>query len=128
MACMENDSAGTGGKPESMLEVRVELVDIEPKIWRQLEVRASLTLDRVHQVLQTAFGWEDMHLHRFTANDPFAPLRPVNGGIPETLQWLPRQECDEPDDRPDLRTAPPCTVTKLGQKPSAQEKSLLQLD
>jgi hypothetical protein len=78
----------------------VELVDIEPKIWRQLEVRGSLTLDQFHQVLQTAFGWEDVHLHRFTADDPFAPLRP-DGGIPATLQWLPGQECDEPDDRPE---------------------------
>lgn len=77
----------------------MELVDTEPRIWRQLEVRGSLTLDQVHQVLQTAFGWEDLHLHRFTADDPFAPLRPVDGEIPETLQWLPRQECEEPDDR-----------------------------
>lgn len=101
MACMENDSAAMGGKPESMLEVRVELVDSDPKIWRQLEVRGSLTLDRVHQTLQTAFGWEDMHLHRFTADDPFAPLRTVDGQMPETLQWLPRQECVETDDRPE---------------------------
>ena len=27
-----------------------------------------------------------------------------------------------------LRSLPPCTVTKLGQKPSMQEKSLLQFD
>ena len=101
MACMENASAGIGGKPESMLDIRVELVDIEPKIRRRLEVSGSLTLEQVHQVLQTAFGWEDMHLHRFTADDPFAPLRPVDGEIPETLQWLPRQECGEPHDRPE---------------------------
>jgi len=90
-----------GGNRESMLEIRVELVDSEPKIWRQLEARGSPTLDQVHKVLQTAFDWKDMHLHRFTGNDPFAPLRPVNGEIPETLQWLARQECDEPDDRPE---------------------------
>ncbi|WP_240720923.1 plasmid pRiA4b ORF-3 family protein [Pseudarthrobacter sp. NamE2] len=98
---MENGNAAMGAKPESMLEVRVELVDSEPKIWRQLEVRGSLTLDQVHQVLQAAFGWEDMHLHRFTADDPFAPLRPVNGEVPEALQWLPRRECDEPGERPE---------------------------
>lgn len=101
MACMENASTATGGQPGSPLGVRVELADIEPKIWRQLEVSGSLTLGQVHRVLQTAFGWEDMHLHRFTADDPFAPLRPVDGEIPETLQWLPRRECDEPDDRPE---------------------------
>ncbi|BCW78283.1 plasmid pRiA4b ORF-3 family protein [Arthrobacter sp. NicSoilC5] len=98
---MENASAGMAEKPESMLEIRVELTDVEPKIWRQLEVHSSLTLDVVHRVLQTAFGWEDMHLHRFVAVDPFAPLGPVDGDIPETLQWLPRQDCAEPGDRPE---------------------------
>lgn len=100
MACM-NAAAVMRAKPELMLEVRVELVDIEPQIWRQLEVRGSFTLDRIHKILQIAFGWEDIRLHRFTADDPFAPLRPVDGHIPETPQWLPRQECDEPDDRPE---------------------------
>ncbi|WP_255469952.1 plasmid pRiA4b ORF-3 family protein [Pseudarthrobacter sp. NamE2] len=28
-------------------------------------------------------------------------MRPVNGEIPETPQWLPQQECEEPDDRPE---------------------------
>lgn len=101
MASMENASAGMSGKPESVLEVRVELVETEPRIWRQLEVHSSLTLDHVHQVLQTAFGWEDMHLHRFTANDPFAPLQPVDGDVPGSQQWLPRKECGEPNDSPE---------------------------
>jgi hypothetical protein len=60
-----------------------------------------MALDQVHQVLQAAFGWEDAHLHRFTAEDPFAPLRPVDGEVPEALQWLPGQECEEPGDRPE---------------------------
>jgi len=42
-----------------------------------------------------------MHLHRFTPDDPFVPLRPVNGEVPEALQWLPRQECEEPAERPE---------------------------
>ncbi|MDE8670514.1 hypothetical protein PY310_18195 [Pseudarthrobacter sp. H3Y2-7] len=37
------------------------LVDSEPEIWRSLEIRSSMTLDQVHQVLQAAFGWEDAH-------------------------------------------------------------------
>lgn len=92
---------GVAGTGEDSLVVRVELVDSEPEIWRLLQLRGSLGLDKVHRVLQTAFGWDDVHLHRFTANDPFAPLWPVDGQIPETLQWLPRRECEEPDDRPE---------------------------
>jgi len=61
----------------------------------------SLALSHVHEVLQAAFGWEDMHLHRFVTSDPFAPLRPVDGEFAEVQQWLPRQECEETGDRPE---------------------------
>jgi hypothetical protein len=98
---MDKLEAGTRVRRGSLLEVRVELVYSEPSIWRQLEMRSTMTLKQVHQVLQAAFGWEDMHLHRFTAEDPFGSLRPVDGEIPEALQWLPGQECEEPTDRPE---------------------------
>ncbi|WP_307027900.1 plasmid pRiA4b ORF-3 family protein [Arthrobacter globiformis] len=98
---MDKLAAGIRVGRESFLEVRVALVDSEPAIWRQLEIRSTITLNQVHQVLQALFGWEDMHLHRFTAEDPFAPLWPVDGEVPEALQWLPGQECEEPDDRPE---------------------------
>ena len=93
--------AGTGVGQASVLEVRVELVHSEPSIWRRLEMRGSLAMNQVHQVLQAAFDWEDAHLHRFTQDDPFAPLRPVDSEIPEVLQWLPGRECEEPWDRPE---------------------------
>jgi hypothetical protein len=67
----------------------VELAHSVPAILRRLEILGSLALHQVHQVLQAAFDWEDAHLHRFTPDDPFAPLRPVDGEIPEVLQWLP---------------------------------------
>lgn len=101
MSAMDSYEAGTNVGQDSVLEVRVELVDSEPGIWRRFELRGSLALSQVHQVLQTAFGWEDAHLHRFVASDPFAPLRPVDGEFPEVLQWLPGQECEEPGDRPE---------------------------
>lgn len=44
---------------ETVLTVRVELVDSVPAIWRQVEIRGSMTLHQVHQVLQAAFDWED---------------------------------------------------------------------
>jgi hypothetical protein len=98
---MDKLEAGTGVRQDSVFEVRVELVDSEPAIWRRFELASTLALSRVHQVLQTAFGWEDAHLHRFVASNPFAPLRPVDGEFPEVLQWLPGQECEEPGDRPE---------------------------
>jgi hypothetical protein len=101
MACMDKLEAGTGLGLESILEVRVKLVDSEPEIWRRFELRGSLALSQVHQVLQAAFDWEDAHLHRFVTSDPFAPLRPVDGEFPEVPQWIPQQECEEPGDRPE---------------------------
>ncbi|WP_400160444.1 plasmid pRiA4b ORF-3 family protein [Arthrobacter sp. BPSS-3] len=98
---MDKSEAGTGVRQDSVLEVRVDLVDSEPEIWRRFELRGSLALSQVHRVLQAAFGWEDAHLHRFVTSDPFAPLRPVDGEFPEVLQWLPGQDCEEPGDRPE---------------------------
>ncbi|MEP6816666.1 MAG: plasmid pRiA4b ORF-3 family protein, partial [Marmoricola sp.] len=41
-------------------------------IWRRLDLRSDLTLDAVHQVLQTTYGWTDSHLHRFSiGGEPF---------------------------------------------------------
>lgn len=45
--------------------IRVDLDHAKPPIWRRLELRSDLTLDEVHDVLQTAYGWFDCHLHRF---------------------------------------------------------------
>lgn len=49
--------------------IRGRLDFIEPEIWRLLEVPADLPLIRVHDVLQVAFGWQNSHLHAFTATD-----------------------------------------------------------
>ncbi|MGH3447682.1 MAG: plasmid pRiA4b ORF-3 family protein, partial [Nocardioidaceae bacterium] len=52
--------------------LRVDLDHARPPIWRRLDVRSDLTLDVVHEVLQTAFGWTDTHLHRFAlGGSPF---------------------------------------------------------
>ncbi|WP_307857170.1 IS1096 element passenger TnpR family protein [Pseudarthrobacter albicanus] len=66
------------------------LVDREPTIWRLLELVGSVSLVRVHEILQAAFGWQDAHLHRFTASDPYEPLRPVEGGYPTLCSGSPR--------------------------------------
>lgn len=81
-----------------VLDVRVQLIETDPLIWRRLELLGSLSLDRVHEALQTAFGWQDVHLHRFTGGHPFTPLKPVNGEYPDPPQWMPRQWCEEPTD------------------------------
>jgi hypothetical protein len=101
MGDMDKFEAGTSVGQDPVLMIRVELVDSEPAIWRRFELRGSLALSQVHRVLQAAFGWEDAHLHRFVACDPFAPLLPVAGEFQKVLQWLPKWACEEPGDRPE---------------------------
>ena len=46
--------------------LKIQLLDIEPAIWRRFVVPAGITLDRLHDVIQIVMGWTDSHLHEFT--------------------------------------------------------------
>lgn len=45
--------------------LHVELVGIQPAIWRELHVRSDMPLSKLHEVLQEAFGWTHSHMHVF---------------------------------------------------------------
>ncbi|WP_244237163.1 plasmid pRiA4b ORF-3 family protein [Corallococcus llansteffanensis] len=45
--------------------LHVELMGIQPAIWRELHVRSDTPLSKLHEVLQAAFGWSNSHLHMF---------------------------------------------------------------
>jgi hypothetical protein len=47
-----------------ILQLRAVLRGISPLIWRRLLVPSDNTVAQLHELLQVAFGWEDMHLHR----------------------------------------------------------------
>lgn len=51
--------------------VRVDLKGTRPPLWRRLELGSDLFLNDVHDVIQTAFGWTDSHLHRFSAGPEY---------------------------------------------------------
>ncbi|GAB94980.1 hypothetical protein BJY21_001738 [Kineosphaera limosa] len=56
-----------GEPPEQpiTLRVRVDIDDAKPPIWRRLELAGDLTLEQLHVVVQSAFGWVGYHLHSF---------------------------------------------------------------
>jgi hypothetical protein len=54
---------------EPIAALTVTLLDIQPPIWRRVLVAASIRLDRLHDVIQAAMGWQDYHLHVFTKDD-----------------------------------------------------------
>ena len=81
-----------------LLRVKVSIEGSEPAIWRLLEIDSSLTLDSIHEILQTAVGWRDAHLHSFTDTDPYKRLRPVNGRFPEPRRWVSHDLLEDSDD------------------------------
>jgi len=52
-------------KPSGTQILRVELMGIEPLIWRRLRVPDGLAFKSLHGVLQVAMGWQNCHLHEF---------------------------------------------------------------
>ena len=53
------------GARATVHQIKVVLWGVRPTIWRRLQVESTSTLRRLHAVLQTAFAWEDCHLHEF---------------------------------------------------------------
>lgn len=64
------------------LQIKVTLRRVRPPVWRRLVVPASITLHRLHTVLQEAVGWTDSHLHAFEAGG-------VRYAVPDPEDWEP---------------------------------------
>jgi len=57
------------GTVQDIYGIKVTLLGTKPPIWRRLLVPASITLAKLHDVLQTAMGWHDCHMHEFRAGE-----------------------------------------------------------
>ena len=47
--------------------LKIELVDVKPRVWRRIEIASGAKLPFVSHVLLAAMGWTDSHLHAFEA-------------------------------------------------------------
>jgi hypothetical protein len=54
---------------QNIYQIKVSLLGTKPPIWRRLLVPASMTLAKLHDVLQTAMGWAGGHMHEFRTAD-----------------------------------------------------------
>jgi hypothetical protein len=55
-------------------QLKVTLIDSRPPIWRRLQVSANTSLEHLHWIVQTAFGWTNSHLHQFIIDRQYYSL------------------------------------------------------
>ena len=46
-------------------QLRIELRDFKPAIYRDVLVDPATPLPKLHKLIQAAMGWEDVHMHGF---------------------------------------------------------------
>lgn len=48
-----------------IFQLRIELLGVEPPIWRRIQISSSASFWDLHVAIQDAMGWKDRHLHDF---------------------------------------------------------------
>jgi hypothetical protein len=56
-------------KKPTIYQIRVDLLESCPLIWRRIQVSPEIMLPQLHRVLQTVIGWENYHLHEFRSGE-----------------------------------------------------------
>ncbi len=64
-----NPGAGAKDAKRRTFQFKVTLRDVEPSVWRRIEVPASYSFWDLHVAIQDAMGWLDCHLHVFQIRD-----------------------------------------------------------
>ena len=47
---------------ETIARLHIMLDDIEPPIWRSVDVSITVSLNLLHDIVQVTMGWENYHL------------------------------------------------------------------
>ena len=75
--------------PAAAYQLKVSLLYSEPLIWRRVQVPSTMTLSRLHDVIQLSMGWTDSHLHQFMiGNNIYGPADLDDG-------WSNKKDFDE---------------------------------
>ncbi len=49
----------------TIFELRIELQNIAPKVWRRVAVPHQLSLGQLHEIIQSVMPWDNSHMHTF---------------------------------------------------------------
>ncbi len=66
--------------PDNTAILRITLPELSPSPWREVEVRLSMNLKKLHDTIQAIFGWYDYHLWEFDVNEK-------RYGPPQDQEW-----------------------------------------
>ncbi len=77
---MDRAISPQGSAEQQVLRFRIDLQDVTPEVWREIEVPAEWSFWLLHVAIQDAMGWLDCHLHAFV---PAAGGERFVIGIPE---------------------------------------------
>ncbi len=82
--------------PAATYQLKITLLYSEPLIWRCIEVPGSMTLDKLHDVIQLSMGWTDSHLHQFMIGNSLYALKDEEDdwGGPKSLDETKFKICD----------------------------------
>jgi len=69
-------------------QLRIELKQVQPQVWRRLLVPENVTLAKLHRILQAAMGWTDSHLHEYI-------IGRLHYGVPDPDNFDPEPVMDE---------------------------------
>lgn len=68
---------------KEVYQFRIELQDIAPPIWRQIQVPADYSFWDLHVAIQDAMGWLDYHLHAFHIQQS-GSMKRIAIGVPDS--------------------------------------------
>jgi hypothetical protein len=54
----------TESKTKVVYRFKITLLQVAPPIWRRIEI-GDVTLEKLHEMIQTAMGWSNSHMHQF---------------------------------------------------------------
>jgi hypothetical protein len=57
------------GAKTRIFQLKIQLREVRPPVWRRVLVPGEVDLGELHAVLQTAMGWSNSHLHEFEVDD-----------------------------------------------------------
>ena len=67
-------------------QIKVRLDNTHLPVWRRIQVPGKVTLEELHQILQSVMGWWDSHLHAFTILENPLVIQPTM----ILMNWAPK--------------------------------------